>query len=96
MRYAAWSDCVSCLISLFCLVMDMLVHWRVYRHLRKEIGATGTVLLAALAADAIVLTAFASVKLQSDPMVVLCAAIGILAVFAAERVYLSNRKQEGA
>lgn len=53
-------------------------------------------LLAALAADAIVLTAFTSVKLQSDPMVVLYAAIGILAVFAAARVYLSNRKQEGA
>ncbi|WP_086437709.1 hypothetical protein [Altererythrobacter xiamenensis] len=76
--------------------MDMLVHWGVYRHLRQEIGATGTVLLAALAADAIVLTAFASVKVQSDPMVVLYAAIGISAVFAAEWIYLSNRKQEGA
>lgn len=96
MRYAAWSDCESCLISLFCLVMDMLVHWGVYRHLRKEIGATGTVLLAALAADAIVLSAFTSIKLQSDPKVVLYAAIGILAVFAGEWIYLSNRKQEGA
>lgn len=84
---------IASLGAFFYLVMDMLVHWGVYRHPRKEIGAKGTVLLAALAADAVVLAAFTSVKLETDPMVVLYALIGICAVFAGEHAYLSRQKK---
>ncbi|MEL7706169.1 APC family permease [Citromicrobium bathyomarinum] len=84
---------IASLGAFFYLVMDMLVHWGIYRHLRKEIGAKGTVLLTALVADAVVLAAFTSVKLQTDPMVVLYAVIGICAVFAGEHAYLTRRKQ---
>lgn len=76
----------------FYLVMDMLVHWGVYRNLRREIGARASVLLAALAADFIVLIAFGVVKLQSDPAIVFYAIAGIVTVFVGESAYLSRRK----
>jgi len=81
---------IASLGAFFYLIMDMLVHWGVFRHLRQEIGASGAILLSALAFDAVVLTAFTTMKLGSDPMIVLYAAVGITAVFIFERVYLSR------
>ncbi len=81
---------IASLGAFFYLIMDMLVHWGVFRHLRQEIGASGAILLSALAFDAIVLAAFTTMKLGSDPMIVLYAAVGITAVFIFERIYLSR------
>jgi len=84
---------IASLGAFFYLVMDMLVHWGVFRHLRKEIGARASILLAALAADALVLAAFTAVKLQSDPLIVGYAVAGIVTVFVAERAYLARRER---
>lgn len=78
----------------FYLVMDMLVHWGVFRHLRHEIGAKATVLLTALAADGVILAAFTMIKLRSDPMIVAYAIGGIMLVFAAEWIFLSRQSRE--
>jgi amino acid transporter len=79
---------IATLGAFFYLIMDMLVHWGVFRKLRHEIGAKASVLLAALAADAIVLAAFTTAKLGSDPAIVGYALLGIVAVFAGEALYL--------
>ena len=81
---------IASLGAFFYLVMDMAVHWGVFRYRREEIGASGAVLLAALAFDAVVLVAFTAMKLQSDPLIVLYAVGGIAAVFIFERIYLSR------
>ncbi|WP_335949224.1 APC family permease [Salipiger bermudensis] len=81
---------IASLGAFFYLVMDMVIHWGVFRYRRADVGAFGIVLLTALALDAIVLAAFTVMKLQSDPMIVLYAAVGMIAVFAFERVYLSQ------
>ncbi|KKL19439.1 hypothetical protein LCGC14_2465470, partial [marine sediment metagenome] len=81
---------IASLGAFFYLIMDMLVHWGVFRHLRHEIGANAVILLSALAFDAIVLLAFTIMKLGSDPLIVLYAAVGITAVFIYERIYLSR------
>ena len=47
-------------------------------------------LLTALTLDAVVLVAFTAMKLQSDPVIVLYAVSGIVAVFILERLYLSR------
>jgi fatty acid desaturase len=73
--------------------MDMLVHWGVFRHLRRDVGAKAAILLAAIAADGVVLAAFSWVKLKSDPMIVIYAAIGIVLVFAGEHLFLQRREQ---
>ena len=85
---------IASLGAFFYLVMDMLVHWGVFRSLRKEIGARASVLLTALAADAVVLAAFTAAKLKSDPAVVAYAVIGIAAVFVAEWIFLSGQRRE--
>ncbi|MDP1632432.1 MAG: APC family permease [Caulobacter sp.] len=81
---------IASLGAFFYLVMDMTVHWGVFHFRRKEVDAAGAVLLTALAFDAVVLSAFAAMKLQSDPAIVLYAGIGIAAVFVFERMYLSR------
>lgn len=81
---------IASLGAFFYLIMDMVVHWGVFRFRRKEIGAAAIVLLLALAFDAVVLAAFTAMKLQSDPAIVLYAAVGITAVFILERLYLSR------
>ena len=81
---------IASLGAFFYLVMDMAVHWGVFRYGREEIGASGAVLLAALAFDAVVLVAFTTMKLQSDPLIVLYAVGGIAAAFIFERIYLSR------
>lgn len=81
---------IASLGAFFYLVMDMIVHWGVFRFMRHEIGAAGVVLLLALGFDAVVLVAFTIMKLQSDPAIVLYATMGIGTVFAFERVYLSR------
>jgi len=79
---------IASLGAFFYLVMDMLVHWGVYRHLRKEIAAKSSVLLAAIAADGAVLAAFTATKLDTDPFIVGIAAALIAVVFALEALFL--------
>ena len=81
---------IASLGAFFYLIMDMVVHWGVYRYRRKEVGAAPAILLTALVLDAVVLAAFTAMKLQSDPAIVLYAAIGIVSVFAIERMYMSR------
>ena len=81
---------IASLGAFFYLIMDMVVHWGVYRFRRQEVGAAPAVLLMALAFDAVVLAAFTAMKLQTDPAIVVYAAIGISSVFVLERVYLSR------
>ncbi|MXO73493.1 amino acid permease [Altererythrobacter buctensis] len=85
---------IASLGAFFYLVMDMLVHWGVFRHLRTEIGAKASILLAALVADAVILAAFTMLKLRSDPMIVAYAVLGILVVFAAEWMFLARKTIE--
>jgi amino acid transporter len=73
----------------FYLVMDILIHWGVWRRLREEIGARGWILIMAIALDVIVLIAFATLKWQSDPLIVIIALSGMAAVFLFERVFLT-------
>ena len=80
---------IASLGAFFYLIMDILIHWGVYRHLRDEIGARGWILLSAIAFDTVVLAAFTAVKLRSDPLIVAISVIAIAVVFAFERYYLS-------
>ena len=82
---------IASLGAFFYIVMDMLIHWGVMRHLRKEIGAKTWILLSAILLDAVVLVAFTALKLRSDPGIVVIAAAAMVAVFAFERFFLKLR-----
>jgi amino acid transporter len=88
---------IASLGAFFYLVMDMIIHLGVFRHLREEIGAKGWVLLTAIALDAVVLAAFATMKWQSDPLIVVIGIVGMALVFLFVRVFLArNPARESA
>ena len=72
------------------LVMDMIVHWGVLRHLRKDVHANGLVVMSAIVLDGAVLSAFLWVKVGKDPLVVIVALAMILLVFVGEKWFLSR------
>lgn len=86
---------IASLGAFFYLVMDILVHWGVFYHLRHEIGAKSWVLIAAIALDALVLLVFGALKLQSDPSIVIISVVAIAAVFVYERIFLSRWTAKG-
>ncbi|NQW08398.1 MAG: APC family permease [Alphaproteobacteria bacterium] len=81
---------IASLGAFFYLVMDILIHWGVFRRLRHQIKAKSWVLLSAIALDAIVLGVFGAMKLRSDPLIVGIAVAAIATVFVFERLYLSR------
>ena len=81
---------IASLGAFYYLVMNIIIHAGVYRHLRHEIGARGWVILTAIALDAVVLTAFATMKWQSDPLIVILGVIGIALVFLFVGVFLAR------
>ncbi|MBY6204497.1 APC family permease [Halomonas denitrificans] len=81
--------------AIFYLVMDIIVHFGVWRHLRNEVGARGSILITAMLLDAIVLAVFLTIKWQQDVFIVAVAAAGILGIFAFERLYLHRRRSSG-
>lgn len=81
---------IASLGAFYYLVMDILIHLGVYRTLRREIGANGAILIAAIVFDLIVLAAFGTIKMLTDPTIVLVATISMAIVFVFERIYLSR------
>jgi hypothetical protein len=80
--------------AIFYLVMDIIIHWGVFKHLRKEVKANGVILISALLLDLIVLIAFVWVKVNTDVFVVIVSIIGITLVFAGEKWFLHRQKNE--
>ncbi|WP_066175783.1 APC family permease [Bacillus marinisedimentorum] len=75
------------------LVMDMIIHWGVFRNLRDKVNANPVIVLSALALDGIVLAAFLWIKLQTDILIVIVSVVFIGLVFIAEYVFLKHQTQ---
>ncbi len=80
--------------AIFYLVMDMIVHWGVFKYLRKDVQANPIILISALLLDFIVLIAFLWVKASSDIFVVIVSITGIAIVFVGERWFLYWKENE--
>tara|TARA_B100001123_G_scaffold317935_1_gene356326 strand:+ start:329 stop:1645 length:1317 start_codon:yes stop_codon:yes gene_type:complete len=82
---------IASLGAIFYIVMDMVIHWGVLKHLRKEVQANTFILVTAIVLDAVVLGALLWIKAQSDMMVIYAAIVGMIAVFAGERWFLNGK-----
>ena len=87
---------IASLGAIFYLVMDMIIHWGVLRHLRKDVGAAPAILVAALMLDAVALGAFLILKWQADPTIILIAIAGMVIVFAFERFFLRHLRHQSS
>lgn len=79
---------IASLGAIFYLVMDVIIHWGVLRHLRTDVGANSFILLAAIVLDLLALGAFLAIKAAIDPMIVVTALGAMAAIFAFEAFYL--------
>lgn len=86
---------IASLGAFFYLVMDITIHWGVFRHMKKKVEAKGWILLTAIGLDAVVLLAFGTLKLKNDPTIVFIAAGIMIAVFAFEYFYLRKTSNNG-
>lgn len=78
------------------LVMDIIIHVGVLKHLRKELSVNPFIVISAIILDAIVLGAFVYVKASSDWLVVAVSLIVIAVVFFGERLFLKHVDEEDA
>jgi len=85
---------IAALGIIFYLVMDVAIHWGVWRHLRDEIGARPSILIIAIIFDLLVLTGFIWVKVKADPLVIIVAATVMLAILLVEVLFLRRHPIE--
>jgi hypothetical protein len=84
---------IASLGAILYIVMDMAIHWGVYKHLRKDLNARGYVLLTALVLDAVILAAFLYLKAMTDPLIVGIGTGSIALIFGLEAVFLKRKEQ---
>ena len=85
---------IASLGAILYLVMDMIIHWGVLRHLRKDVGAAPAILVTTLVLNAVALGAFLILKWQADPTIILIAIAGMANVFAFERFFLRHLRTQ--
>src|SRR5680860_618847 len=80
--------------AIFYLIMDIAIHWGLFRHLKKEVKFHPIIPLIAIVLDVAVLTAFLYIKYLNDPMVLVVAAIGIILILVAERLFMISHTDD--
>jgi amino acid transporter len=74
--------------AIFYLVMDIAIHWGVFRYLKKDIDANLYIIVLAIVFDLIVLGAFLWIKVTTDYMIAILSIGLILLVFIGEKLFL--------
>ena len=83
---------IASLGAIYYLVMDIAIHWGVWRHLKTDVDAQAWVLATAIVLDALALVAFIVIKGGADPLIVVIAVSSIVAIFGFERYYLAQKR----
>ena len=81
---------IASLGAIFYIIMDIAVHWGVFRYLRKQINANAFILIAAIVMDVVVLGAFLMIKAQTDMLVIYVSIAAIAFIFIGERLFLRS------
>lgn len=79
---------------IFYLIMDIAIHWGLFRHLKKEVKFQPLIPLIAIFMDIVVLTSFLYIKYLNDPFVLIVAAIGIVSIVIAERFFMISHTDD--
>jgi amino acid transporter len=83
---------IAALGAIFYLLMDIGIHWGLYRHLRDDVPARPAILVTAMALDVLLLGVFLWVKAGEEPMILAWAAGGVAAIFLLEWQFLRVHK----
>lgn len=87
---------IAAIGAIFYLLMDIAVHWGLFRHLRKEIEFNPIFPLMAIVFDSIILITFVVLKFNTDPVVLIAAAVGFVIIVIGQRLFMkSHTDSEG-
>ena len=81
---------IASLGTIFCIVMDMALHWGVLTQLRSETGARSWVLVSALLLDVVILGAVVEPKATTAPLNLSVAVVAFVVIFAGEQLFPSK------
>tara|TARA_R110002126_G_scaffold55819_4_gene149667 strand:+ start:4770 stop:6119 length:1350 start_codon:yes stop_codon:yes gene_type:complete len=76
--------------AIFYLIMDIAIHWGLFRHLKKEVKFNPVIPIIAIVMDIVILSAFIYLKYVNDPFVLRVAAIGILLIFLFQFLFMKS------
>ena len=76
--------------AIFYLIMDIAIHWGLFRHLKKEVKFNPVIPIIAIVMDIVILSAFIYLKYVNDPFVLIVAAIGILLIFLFQFLFMKS------
>lgn len=76
--------------AIFYLIMDIAIHWGLFRYLRKDIKFNPIIPIIAITLDVVVLTAFIYIKYLSDPFVLIVALIGIILIVLSQFLFMKS------
>lgn len=74
------------------LIMDMIIHWGVFKHLREKVRANPYIVMSAFILDGIILIAFIWVKLLADPLIVFVSVMTTIIVFVGLHFFLKKQQ----
>jgi amino acid transporter len=87
---------IAAIGAIFYLLMDIAVHWGLFRYLRKEIDFNPVIPFIAIVFDTIILLTFVILKFNTDPLVLIAAAIGFIIIMMGQRIFMkSHTDSEG-
>ena len=76
--------------AIFYLIMDIAIHWGLFRHLKKEVKFKPIIPIIAILMDVVILSAFVYYKYINDPFVLIVAAIGIILIFLFQFIFMKS------
>ncbi|MCF6322310.1 MAG: APC family permease [Rhizobiaceae bacterium] len=74
--------------AIFYLIMDIAIHWGLFRYLLKETKSNPIIPLIAIVLDVVILGAFILMKYQSDPLVLIVSLVGFVIILVAQRLFM--------
>ena len=76
--------------AIFYLIMDIAIHWGLFRHLKKEVKFNPIIPIIAILMDVVILSAFVYFKFINDPFVLIVATIGIVLIFLFQLIFMKS------
>lgn len=76
--------------AIFYLIMDIAIHWGLFRHLKKEVKFNPVIPIVAIVLDVVILSAFIYLKYINDPFVLIVAGIGIILIFLFQFLFMKS------
>ncbi|CAL2095584.1 APC family permease [Tenacibaculum sp. 190524A02b] len=80
--------------AIFYLIMDIAIHWGLFRYLKKEVQFNPNIPIIAILMDVLVLGAFIYMKYLNDPFVLMVAGIGIVLIFLFQFLFMKSHTDE--